>query len=52
MMNILLNIPRNLDKLSFVRGPATGDDEYNVDEIKTSEVIDERVACNSGEGSE
>lgn len=47
MMCILLDVPRNLDDLSFHRVPALADDEYPVEEIQTNRVTDEDTAGNS-----
>ena len=47
MMCILLDVPRNLDDLSFHRVPAIAEDEYPVEDIQLNEVTDEDTAGNS-----
>jgi hypothetical protein len=46
-MCTLLDIPRNLNDLSFHKEPATADDDCPIADIQINEVLDERTAGHS-----
>ncbi len=52
MMNILLNLPRDPNDLSFFRGPSLADDEYPVEDISCNEVYDESATSDPGKRTE